>query len=175
VVDVQRKPLGLTSLLDIIYLRCIRFDTNQERNSVGDTIENWSKTWECAAKWCTGLSGAPGPRPNKQTTLGNSLSALRYNSPDCPVCTGHVRWASGATANWRQRSTAKGNNDEQCRAEVRGHQTCSVWHRLSGAAKGQTVPTVNSSKPQRVCWRDAHRIVNNDCPVRPSTTKLANG
>jgi hypothetical protein len=23
--------------LDVIYLRCIRFDTNQERNSVGDT------------------------------------------------------------------------------------------------------------------------------------------
>jgi hypothetical protein len=54
VVDVQHKPLGLTSLLDIIYLRCIRFNTNQERNSVGDTIENWSKTWECAAKWRTG-------------------------------------------------------------------------------------------------------------------------
>jgi hypothetical protein len=67
------------------------------------------------------LSGAPGQAPNEQATLGNSLGALRYNSLDCPVCTGHVRWASGAMANWRQQSTAirtvRVNNDEQCAAE----------------------------------------------------------
>jgi hypothetical protein len=37
------------------------------------------------------LSGAPGQVPNEQDTPGNSLGVLRYNSPDCLVCTGHVR------------------------------------------------------------------------------------
>jgi hypothetical protein len=54
----------------------------------------------------------------------------------------------------RQWSTAQMNSDEQCRAEARaaksevtGHVWCATG--LSGAAKGQRVPTVNSSKPQR--------------------------
>jgi hypothetical protein len=37
------------------------------------------------------LSGAPCPYTNEPATLGNSLNALHYNSPDCPVCTGDVR------------------------------------------------------------------------------------
>jgi hypothetical protein len=45
VVDVQHKPCRLTICLDIIYHRCIRFKTNQERNSVRDSIKNWSKTY----------------------------------------------------------------------------------------------------------------------------------
>jgi hypothetical protein len=31
------------------------------------------------------VTGAPGPRASEQATLENSLGALRYNSPDCPV------------------------------------------------------------------------------------------
>jgi hypothetical protein len=31
---------------------------------------------------------APGLQPSEQATLGFLLGALRYNSPDCPVCTG---------------------------------------------------------------------------------------
>jgi hypothetical protein len=35
-------------VLHVIYLRCIRFNTNQERISVRDTIKKWSKGLECA-------------------------------------------------------------------------------------------------------------------------------
>jgi hypothetical protein len=65
------------------------------------------------------LSGAPGPSANKPATLGNSLVALRYNSSDCPVCTGLSGEPTEQRLPARQRSTAKGNNSEQCRAEVR--------------------------------------------------------
>jgi hypothetical protein len=37
------------------------------------------------------MSGAPGRAPLELTTLGFSQGALRYNSPDCSVCIGHVR------------------------------------------------------------------------------------
>jgi hypothetical protein len=37
------------------------------------------------------MSGAPGVSDFKLFTLGNFQRPLRYNSPDCPVCTGHVR------------------------------------------------------------------------------------
>jgi hypothetical protein len=125
--------------------------------------------------WCQvahrTLSGAPGPRPNEQATIGNSLGALRYNSPDCPVCTGHVRWASGATTNWRQQSTAKVNSSEQCAAEVRA-QKLEVTE-LSGATIGQGFQRSTSSKPQRARWRGTHRIVNSDCLVHHRTVRCA--
>jgi hypothetical protein len=75
------------------------------------------------------------------------MGLLRYNSPD-PVCTGlsgvhrTVRWASGATANWRQWSTAKWtvhvNNDEQCVSE--------------SERRSQRVPDMSGAAP--------------DCPVQ---------
>jgi hypothetical protein len=37
------------------------------------------------------VSGAPGQAALKHLTLGFLLGALRYNSPDCPVYTEHVR------------------------------------------------------------------------------------
>jgi hypothetical protein len=37
------------------------------------------------------LSGAPGYAPNELASLRFLLGALRHNSPDCPVCTEHVR------------------------------------------------------------------------------------
>jgi hypothetical protein len=58
-------------------------------------------------------SGAPDsvrcPRParNEPATLGNSMGALRYNSPDCLVCTG---LSGEPVEQWlpaRQRSTAE--------------------------------------------------------------------
>jgi hypothetical protein len=132
--------------------------------------------------WCQvahqTLSGAPGPGANEPATLGNSLGSLRYNSPDCPVCTRHVRWDSGATANWHQRSTAKVNSSEQCPAEVRAQKSEVTRHvrcgtGLSGIAKEQRVPTVNSSKLQRARWRGAYRTVNSGCPVRHRTVRCA--
>jgi hypothetical protein len=37
------------------------------------------------------MSGAPEDSDFKVSTLGIFQRPLRYNSPDCPVCTGHVR------------------------------------------------------------------------------------
>jgi hypothetical protein len=39
--------------LDVIYLRCIMFNTNQERNSVWDSIKNWSKGLRVCCIWRT--------------------------------------------------------------------------------------------------------------------------
>jgi hypothetical protein len=86
----------------MIYLRCIRFNTNQERNLVRDSIKIGAKNLSvleigapdsvrCAPDTCT--------RPAALRT-GNSWKfwgVLRYNSPDCPLCHRTVRWASGAT------------------------------------------------------------------------------
>jgi hypothetical protein len=53
---------------------------------------------EGTLNWCTGLSGAPpdmsgapGKTDSKLFTFGKFQRQLRYNSPDCPVYTGHVR------------------------------------------------------------------------------------
>jgi hypothetical protein len=116
--------------------------------------------------------------PNEHATLGNSLGALCYNSPNCPVCTGHVRWASGATVTTRQRSTAKVNSSEQCVAEVRaqklevtGHVQCGTG--LFGAAIGQGFQRSSAPKPQWACWRGVHRTLNSACPVRHRTVRCA--
>jgi hypothetical protein len=51
-----------------MYYRCIRFNTNQERNQVRDSIKNHSKT----------------------------LSVLKNGAPDCPVCHRTVSDAPGS-------------------------------------------------------------------------------
>jgi hypothetical protein len=46
----------------------------------------WSKGLESVLRLVhQKVSGVPDQAPNEQATLGNSLGALRYNSPDCPV------------------------------------------------------------------------------------------
>jgi hypothetical protein len=46
--------------------------------------------------------------------------SLRYNSPDCLVCTRHVRWDNGATVNFAQRSSAMSHEQWTVRrSEVR--------------------------------------------------------
>jgi hypothetical protein len=124
------------------------------------------------------VSGALGRAALEQLTLVFLLGALRYNSPDCPVCTGHVWWANGATVTWRQWSTAVNSKNEQCasrcqaaKSERTGHVRCATG--LSGAARGQRVPMVDRSKPQRACLRGAHRTVNSTCPVRHRTVSCA--
>jgi hypothetical protein len=90
-------------------------------------------------------SGAPSLRSSEHATLGFLLGALRYNSPDCLVYTGHVRLASGATGTARQRLTAKVNIDEQCAAEVRAAKSEVTGHvRCGTGLSGATAPTVKS-------------------------------
>jgi hypothetical protein len=91
------------------------------------------------------LSGALGQPTNEHTTLGNSLGVLRYNSLDCPVCTGLSSEPAEQRLSARQRSTAKGYNAKQCRTEVRTQKSEVI--RLYGAAKRQSAMMVNNSKP----------------------------
>jgi hypothetical protein len=133
------------------------------------------------------LFGAPGPRPNEEATLQNSLGALRYNSPDCPMCTRHVRWVNGAMATcvsmvdyksvqWK---VVRGRSQS---AEVRGHQTCLVWYRTVRCSKrtkgsnGQQLQTPMGAltwrAPASEQWLSG---APPDCPVCPSTTRSANG
>jgi hypothetical protein len=113
-----------------------------------------------------------------------STSALRYNSPDCPV---HQR----SNDYFMQRSPAKAEDSEEQCAIVRGRAEPPIRGApdtaqcLSGAApdclvpledkasNGQKLPNPNSW----VTWL-AHRIVSGgapDCPVRPSTAATPNG
>jgi hypothetical protein len=45
------------------------------------------------------VSDALGQAPSELLTLRFFRDALRYNSPNCPVCTRHVRCANSATVN----------------------------------------------------------------------------
>jgi hypothetical protein len=143
VVDVHHKPRWLTSLP-----RCHSYQVHKVQHKPRKKFrvrlkQIWSKGHESVLPMAhRTVFGAPGRAPLEHLTLGNFPGVLHYNSPNCPVCTGHVRWANGATVTMSQRSSSK---SEQCTAEVRavksehtGHVRCST--RLSGAA----VPTVKS-------------------------------
>jgi hypothetical protein len=117
------------------------------------------------------VSGAPGPRASEHATLRNFQAVVRYNSPDCPVCTGHVRWANRATVTWRQRSSTKWTLYVRAQSrEVRAYR-CGTG--LSGATTGQRFQGSSRSKPQRACWRGTHRTVNSGCPMHHQTVRCA--
>jgi hypothetical protein len=81
---------------------------------------------ECALVWRTGLSGVPPDsvrytrtvqRPTRHPRV--STSALRYNSPDCPVCHRTVRCTSGATTTSRNGRLQKLNSRGTVRNSAR--------------------------------------------------------
>jgi hypothetical protein len=115
-----------------------------------------------------------------------STSALRYNSPDCPVCHRTVRCTSGATATSRngrlQKLKNRGTVHDRAERRVRGAPDTAQC--LFGtapdcpepledkASNGQMLPDPNGW----VTWL-AHRTVSGgapDCQVRPSTTACPN-
>jgi hypothetical protein len=191
VVDVHHKPRGLTSLSRCHLSQVHKVQHKPRKKFSWEHKPIWSKGLESVLLVAhrivsdvhRTLSGAPGPRPSEQATLGFLLGALHYNSPDCPVCTKYVQWASGATTTARQQSTAKVNIDEQCTTEVRAakwevtrYVQCGIG--LSGA----TAPTVKSLQTPMVVltWRapDSERYLFGalpDCPLCPSPAKPANG
>jgi hypothetical protein len=105
--------------------------------------------------------------------------ALRYNSPDYPVCHRTVQWAIGATAIQRQRSTAKVcaivNSAWQSQSsKVRGHRTVRCRKKTKS-------PTVDLLQTLTVGWRggapDSGQYLSGstpDRPLRPSPAALAN-
>jgi hypothetical protein len=164
----------------VIYIRCIRFNTNQERKSVRDSIKNWSKTWVCWNLAHRTVSGAPGPYRPKPATLGNleARSAIIHQTVRCAI-----RLSGEAVEQWlpaRQRSTVQSYSSEQCHgrshsAEVRGHQTvrCS---KTTNASNGQLLQTLTDV----LTWRapDSEQWLPGappDYPVRKSPAAFANG
>jgi hypothetical protein len=111
------------------------------------------------------VSGALGWAPLKQATLGFFQGTLRYNSPDCPVCTGHVWWANGATVTSAQRSTActvKAHSADVRgqRCDVRTDRTWLVCHRTvlcSYKIKGFNGQMLQTSTGR---WCGTHRTLN---------------
>jgi hypothetical protein len=106
------------------------------------------------------------PAPNEQATLGNSMGSLRYNSPDCLVCTGQSDEPVEQRLPTRQRSTAKVYSSKQCHAEVRAQKSeitglsgvapdCPVWHRTVRCNKRTTSPTVKKlqTPTAALTWR----------------------
>jgi hypothetical protein len=113
-------------------------------------------------------------------------SALRNNSPDCPVCHWTVRCTSGVTTIQRngrlQWTPYNATVRTEVRAVVRGAPDTEQC--LSGAAQDCPVPPEDkASNGQKlpnpngwVTWL-AHRIASGgtpDCPVRPSTAACPN-
>jgi hypothetical protein len=134
-------------------------------------------------------SGAPDSvrctRAVQRLTLHSRVSqgALRYNSPDYPVCHRTVRCTSRATTLSRngrlQKLKNQMNSEEQC---AQSQSRPSDAHRTLNSAcpvpledkasNGQKLPNPNGW----VTWL-AHQIVSGgapDYPVRPSTTAIPN-
>jgi hypothetical protein len=95
-------------------------------------------------------------------------AALRYNSPDCPVCHRTIQCTSGGTAIQRNSQLQKERwqrySEEQCTTESEAHRTVRCHTRTSS-------PTVNWVRTLTVGWRGGAP----DCPVRPSTAAIPNG
>jgi hypothetical protein len=123
--------------------------------------------------------------PSEPTTLGNSRAASASNSPDCPVCHRTVRWASGAMASRRQRSTAKGAlrwTVQMQKSECRSQRApdCPVWHQTVRCSKttrrpnGQLLQTLTVA----LTWRapDSAQWLSGgapDCPMAHQTVRCA--
>jgi hypothetical protein len=139
VVDIQHKPCGLTSLSRYHLSQVHKVQHKPRKKSSWGHKQNWSKRTSSVLPLAhQTVSGALSAHASKPATLGNSPGPLRYNSPDCPVS---QRSNGSLRANGRLQKCTVANNHVEVRAqksEVTG---------LSGAAKRQRAPMVNSSKP----------------------------
>jgi hypothetical protein len=134
--------------------------------------------------WRTGLSGVPpdmsgAPEDSnfKLVAFGKFQRQLRYNSPDCPVYTGHVRCSKEERP---QELASLGNSLRLLRYNS---LDCPVYTRLSGVTAGQrlllapTATCVTLNARQRAQRSDtpmlAHRTLNSTCPVRHRTSRRA--
>jgi hypothetical protein len=107
-------------------------------------------------------------------TFGFLEKALRYNSPDCPVCQRSNGYSATVDSNGNLKSaTVRGQcTQSRCRRQ-KAHRTvnstCPVHHRT---VRWPQLSELQRSNPNGwVTWL-THRSVSDgapDCPVRPST------
>jgi hypothetical protein len=100
VVNVQHKPLGLTSLSRYHLSEVHKVQRKLRKKFSWGHNQNLEQDMRVCYKVAhRTLSGAPGPWPSRPLSgILWAHSAIIHRT---------VRWASGATTNWRQRSTAK--------------------------------------------------------------------
>ena len=123
------------------------------------------------------MSGAPGKTDFKLFTFGKFQRQLRYNSPDCPVYTGHVRCYKEERP---QELASLGNSFQLLRYNS---PDCPVYTGLSGVTAGQRLlqaPTatcgafITRQRAQRSGTPMlAHRTVYSTCLVRHRTSRRA--
>jgi hypothetical protein len=112
----------------VIYLRCIRFNANQERIQLGDTIYLEQKELKCAGTWRTRQCPVRQQRqPANQPLSGfcQAHSTIIHRTVRC--ATGLFDEPTKQRLPARQRSTVQSYSDEQCRVrsqsiEVKGHR-----------------------------------------------------
>jgi hypothetical protein len=126
--------------------------------------------------WRTGLSGVPpdmsgAPGDSNFELLGFGIfqRPLRYNSPDCPVCTG----LSGAPRKGGLRnSPASGfhfSRSAIIHRTVRCTPDCPVHLRSNGYFRRQRLPAAHLLRASarrgqtRPCWRTGHSTVHVRC------------
>jgi hypothetical protein len=166
VFDIHHKPRGLTSLPSCIYLRCIKFNINQQRKWVGEFYKVWSKNKYRCGQWRTGHCPVPRPRHPTNWLLSVFLRAtplkitgLSSVPPECPVsqringqlCQQSTTLTGGTVNSAKVRS-------QNCK--VRTHQTIRCRKRTKDF-NGQPLQTPT------VGWRGTHHTVNSDMSGAP--------
>jgi hypothetical protein len=144
--------------------------------------------------WCTGLSGVPPDSVwctmSVRRWISHSrenVSALRYNSADCPVCHRTVRWVSGQRLPARNGRLCKG---EQCsysatqksELKVRGAPDCPVWHGTVWCRKKTKLQRSTELRTLTIGWHGSAPNSEQDlsggtpdCPGAPIDSSLPNG
>jgi hypothetical protein len=123
------------------------------------------------------MSGAPEGSGFKLVTFRNFQRHSRYNSPDCPVCTGHVRCSMEGRP---QELASLGFSLQSLRYNS---PDCPVCTGLSGASAEQRLlqsPTATCSAliARQRAQRSgtpmlAHQTLYSTCPVRHRTSRRA--
>jgi hypothetical protein len=123
------------------------------------------------------MSGAPEDSNSKLVTFGKFQRRLRYNSPDCPVYTGHVRCSKEESP---QELASLGNSFQLLRYNS---PDCPVYIGLSSVTAGQrlllapTATCVALNARQRAQRSGtpmlAHRTLNSTCDVAHRTSRRA--
>jgi hypothetical protein len=123
------------------------------------------------------MSGAPEDSNFKLVAFGNFQRQLGYNSPDCPVYTGHVRCSKEERP---QELTSLGNSLRLLRYNS---PDCPVYTGLSGVTAGQrlllaptaTCDVLNARQRAQRSGTPmlAHRRLYSTCPVRHRTSRRA--
>jgi hypothetical protein len=119
------------------------------------------------------VSGVPGRAPSEPATLGFYQGSLRYNSPDCPVCTEHVWCAPNMSGEpTEQRSPARQrltawivtvhSIEVRCQA-AKSERTRHVWCNYNtNDFNGQQLQTLTGR------WCGTHQTLNSVLSGAPS-------